>query len=911
MATSLFPPGASDVLYVIDLSNYVLRAYHAISELHAPSGEPTHAVHGMVNMLDRLLRTQKPQLLAVAMDSGRETFRKEIYPEYKANRPPSPPDLRQQLQRCEQIVAARGLPIFKQAGVEADDLIATLVERTLAMNLRVVIAAADKDLMQLVSPRVLLWDTLRNKVFGPPEVEERFGVRVEQVGDLLGLMGDSSDNIPGVPHIGPKTAKDLLNQCGTLAGVYDHLDEIKSKAVRKTLSEHREQAFLSRRLVELKRDCPIQCDVESLRPGKPNDTELTRIYAELGFIRQLNLLEPSSPLPSANSTASSLPAATPAPKLDPKLTTIFHEADLNRLVELARTTKQLALETFTTEIQRTAEIVGIALLAGPEEVFYLPVGHRYLGVPQLLGSEPIRRILGPLLADPSIRKRAYDLKRCAVDLSSFGLNLQGFDFDVKLSSYLLDPDGSHELTAVVSAELGVQLPARATLLHPSRGQRLDASELPIDIAARQLTSEVTHTAALFERLEPRLADVGLVPLLREMELPLAQLLAELEGVGVLIDTSKLALLGKRCELLLADLEKRAHALAGHEFNVNSPRQLETVLFDEFKLKPLKRTKTSRSTDHETLESLADEHPLPALILELRQYSKLKGTYIDALPLLVRPKTGRVHTRWEQAVAATGRLSSIDPNLQNIPIRTELGRDIRAAFVAPPGHVLVSADYSQIELRVLAHLSNDQVLLEAFGTGQDIHTRTAMEIFELGADEVTREHRTRAKAVNFGVIYGQGDSGLAKSLGISRAEAGSFIAAYFRRHAGVQRFMNETLESARAGEAVRSLLGRRRLVPDISSGNRAKRLAAERIAMNMPIQGTAADLLKLAMLALRTPVTAGTKMILTVHDELVFEVPEGEVEEAEAKIKHTMESVYALKVPLVVDVGHGGNWKDAH
>ncbi len=914
MATSLFPVGADDVLYIVDLSSYVLRAYHAISELHSPTGEPTHAVHGMVNMLDRLLRTQRPRLLAVAMDSGRDTFRRDIYPEYKAHRPPSPPDLRQQLMRCEQIVEARHFPIFKQVGVEADDLIASIVESTLSQNLRIVIVAADKDLMQLVSPRVILWDTMRNKVFGPPEVEERFGVRVEQLGDLLGLMGDTSDNIPGVPHIGPKTARDLLVQFGTLAEIYAKLDQVKAKGVRITLTGHRDQAFLSRQLVELKRDCPVNVTLENLQLGRPDEALLAKIYEELGFARQLSLLDAPHPTAKTTTAASNTSSERNAPVAafpEPRLTTVFQEEDLQRLVLAAQASRKLVLETFTTEVNRASELVGLALLADLSEAFYVPLGHRYLGVPKLLAPDRARQILGPLFADPTVRKQAYDLKRCAVDLQAFGLSFEGFDFDVKLSSYLLDPDGNHDAAAIVSSELGRVIPTRAALLHPGRGQRRDAAEISVAEAAQQLSSDVTHTAALVERLEPRLNDANLQKLLDEMELPLAHHLAQLEAVGVLIDTAKLAELSKRCELLIADLEKRAHEMAGREFNANSPRQLEAVLFDDFKLKPVKRTKTSRSTDHETLESLADEHPLPGLILELRQYAKLKGTYIDALPQLVRPTTGRVHTRWEQAVAATGRLSSIDPNLQNIPIRTELGRDVRAAFIAPPGFALVSADYSQIELRVLAHLSNDAVLVDAFRTGQDIHTRTAMEIFELGEDEVTREHRTRSKAVNFGVIYGQGDSGLAKSLGISRAEAGNFIAAYFRRYEGVRHFMNQTLEQARAGETVRSLLGRRRLVPEISSGNRAKRLAAERIAMNMPIQGTAADLLKLAMLALRTPPTPGTRMILTVHDELVFEVPEAELAEAKLNIQKTMETVYPLNVPLVVDVGHGRNWKEAH
>jgi DNA polymerase-1 len=476
---------------------------------------------------------------------------------------------------------------------------------------------------------------------------------------------------------------------------------------------------------------------------------------------------------------------------------------------------------------------------------------------------------------------------------------------------LLDPEADHTLLKLADRELGVALPAYDAVTRKVRGQQLDLEAVAVEEATTYAAAHADVCYRLWQRLAPRIEDEGLKRLLDDLELPLNALLADMERLGVLVDTARLGELGKVCQATLERLELEAHRIAGRPFNLASPRQLETLLFDECGLKPLKRTKTSRSTDAATLESLAEEHELPKVILEHRQVAKLKGTYIDALPALLNPKTGRIHTRWEQAVAATGRISSTDPNLQNIPIRTELGRLIREAFIPRPGHKLVSADYSQIELRVLAHLSQDAVLLDAFRTGQDIHTRTAMEIFEVSADGVTREMRTKTKAVNFGVIYGQGDSGLAKSIGISRAEAATFIAAYFRRYEGVRRFMQRTLESARDGETVQSLLGRRRLVPDIKSGNRARRLAAERIAMNMPIQSSAADLLKLAMLAFREPVTPGARMILTVHDELVFEVPDAEVADAKARIKQAMESVHPLDVPLLVEVGEGDNWNAAH
>jgi DNA polymerase I len=929
--TQLFPAAAPDVLYIVDLSSYVLRAYHAIAPLSSPTGEPTHAVHGTVSMLERLVRQCRPALLAIAMDSGRVTFRKEIYDEYKANRPPAPADLKQQMARCEQIVRAFNIPIFKQDGVEADDLIASAVRRAAAHDLKVVIVAADKDLMQLVSERTIMWDTMRDRVFGVPEVEERFGVRIDQLRDLLALTGDTSDNIPGVPSVGPKTAKELLNEFDTLQGVYDRIDQLKKKGLKDKLIENREKAFLSQRLVTLKEDCPVEIDTEHLRYGGRDVPALKALYAELGFQRQLQALS-NEPEGGANGAQASLnlPGSQPVPATGmapissasknasvapvgaPEISVITTKEALSALAEELTQAGQfsIAVETSSPNTLRSA-LVGIALSVREGQAVYVPVGHRYMGCPKQLTLAEVREILGPLLADEKLGKVSLDLKRVDVILSHAGFGFAGYAFDATLAAYLLDPESRNEREPLVQRELGVVPTSYDSLTKKKRGQTLDFDELSIEEASQFVGASAVFAYHLRQRLEPRLQEDGLDKLLRDIELPLAVVLARMEERGVLVDTAHLGSLGRDCEREIQRLEAEAHRIAGRAFNVNSPRQLETLLFDEIGLKPLRRTKTSRSTDADTLEALADAHPLPKVILEIRQVSKLKGTYIDALPQLLNPTTGRIHTSWEQAVAATGRLSSTDPNLQNIPIRTELGRKIRQAFVPPPGYLLVSADYSQIELRVLAHLSQDAVLLDAFRTGQDIHTRTAMEIFELREEELTREHRTRAKAVNFGVIYGQGDSGLSKSLGIARAEASSFIAAYFRRYEGVRRFMNETLERARAGEAVRSLLGRRRLLPTIRSANRAERLAAERIAMNMPIQGTAADLLKLAMLALKEPPTPGARMTLSVHDELVFEVPEAEVPEAEAKIKAAMEHVCELAVPLTVEVGHGANWNDAH
>ncbi len=917
MPSELFPAGAPDVLYVVDLSSYVLRAYHAIAPLTSPSGEPTHAVHGTVAMLERLLRERRPALFAIAMDSGRATFRSQIYPQYKANRPPAPDDLKQQLRRCEEIVRAFNVAIWKCDGVEADDLIATGVQQARAQGLRAVIVAADKDLMQLVSPEVVMYDTMRERVFGVPEVEERFGVSVAQVGDVLALTGDTSDNVPGVPSVGPKTAKELLVAYGDLAGIYQNLDKITRKALREALTNHKEQAFLSRELVKLKADCSIEVTRESLSRPARDVQKLAAIYAELGFQRLQQGLAGEAAGASAASPSSAPAKPQPKPVVEPDVTAIDYKlvreaSELTALVNAVEQRGRVAVELFCDVPSPTrGRLVGVAVSTAPGVAYYVPLVQHGLAAPKPIAPDTARAELSRLFSSEKLRKSGFDIKRNAVIAKNAGYEFAGAGFDASLAAYLLDPEQRNDQKTLFQRELGLVTTGYDELTKRARGQTLRFDEVPIEEALAYAASCADHVQRLEERLSERLGEEGLADVYRKIELPLSSVLAEMEVLGVLVDTSVLSALGRDCDRELVRLEAEAHKIAGREFNVNSPRQLETLLFDELGLKPLKRTKTSRSTDAATLEALSDQHPLPAVVLEIRQLSKLKGTYIEALPLLVSARTGRIHTSWEQAVAATGRLSSTDPNLQNIPIRTELGRKIRAAFVAPEGYAIVSADYSQIELRVLAHLSQDPVLLDAYRTGQDIHTRTAMEIFELDASQVTREHRTRAKAVNFGIIYGQGDSGLAKVLGIPRAEAGSFIAAYFRRLEGVRRFMNRTLDEARQGQAVKSLLGRRRLLPNISSANRAERLAAERIAMNMPIQGTAADILKLAMLACAKPVTKGARMVLSVHDELVFEVPLAEVEEAKVEIRRRMQGVCELDVPLVVDVGAGADWNSAH
>jgi DNA polymerase-1 len=928
MATPLFEPGALDVLYIVDLSGYVFRAYHAIAPLNSPAtGEPTQAVYGTVAMLEKMVRTRRPAMLAVAMDSKGPTFRKDIYQEYKAHRPPQPPDLGQQMARCREIVDAFAIPVFHQDGFEADDLIAAAVAQARARKWRVVIVSADKDLMQLVGDDVVLWDTMRDKVFGTAEVLERFGVPVAQVRDWLALTGDTSDNIPGVPSVGPKTARDLLVEYGDIDGIYANLDRIERKALREKLRDNEEAARLSQHLVTLRADVPCTFEPEKLRYGGRDVSRLKQLYSELGFTRQFAALEtePEPSLPAAapaerpragvgEQTGFAFAAETkpvaPQPSSLAPTRTILDAAALDQVRSaLGGGTFSIVAET-STQTPMRGVLVGIGL-STKSESFYLPLAHRYAGAPASLDVNVVRTALGPLFADPKVPKVCHDGKQVKVALGRAGFTLAGVTFDTMLASYLVDPEASHALEELAPREIAAAVVSPTTLVPKVKGREVGFDEVSVEQAAPVIGARAGAVRRLSERLSDKLGEERLTDVLTRIELPLSDVLADMERVGVLLDPSQLRLLGERVEKQLVELEREAHRIAGREFNVHSPRQLEALLFDELSLKHVRRTKTSRSTDADTLEVLAEQHELPKVILDIRQLSKLKGTYIDTLPTLLHPETKRIHTRWEQAVAATGRLSSSDPNLQNIPIRSELGREIRAAFIAPPGHLLVSADYSQIELRVLAHLSKDPVLVDSFRSGQDVHTRTAIEVFGVKADEVTAEMRRRAKAVNFGIVYGQGDSGLAKSLGIARAEAASFIAAYFRKYEGVRRFMSEVLESARAAGSIRTVFGRRRMVPDIRSENRARRLAAERIAMNTPIQGTAADLLKLAMLAFEQPPTPGARMVLTVHDELVFEVPEAEVDAAAQRIRTAMESVHPLEVPLVVDVGRGKNWSDAH
>jgi DNA polymerase-1 len=907
-ATALFPKGADDVLVLVDLSAFVFRAYHALMPLSSPSGEPTHAVYGTVTMLERLITQFQPKMLAFALDSGRATFRQKLYPKYKANRPEPPEDLVVQLVRVTTIVSAMSHLVWQCPGFEADDIIATTVRQAREQGLRVLIVGADKDLMQLVGGDVILWDPSRDKIVGPPEVQEKLGVNVSQVGDWLSLTGDSSDNIPGVPGIGPKTACELLRAYGDLDGIYAHLGEIARKKVREQLSEHQALAYLSRQLVTLHDDCGAQLDKAKL-VWQGRDTERLRVlYDELGFQKLLTALGPRSSTltkTSEDSPSIAAPRTTIEVAAGYEAYWVESESSLAELLSAAEKQPSVALMLHRVDDTQTrSPWAWLSVAHGLHESHVVPLVPSLLGGPQPLRQELVASRLAEFARRHSSKIATHGSRRLWLALQAENIDEFSLDMDTELASYLLDPQADHELMQVSGRVLGPDSPFAKSPTSTRGSEDLDARK-------RTLASEVQAIFRTAHLLQDRLSGEGLTKLMAEIELPLSRTLARMQRHGVAVDCSHLATLGSHMRGELARLEAEAHRVAGRAFNMQSPRQLETILFDELGLKPLRRTKTTRSTDAKTLEALIDEHPLVPLVLEHRHIAKLEGTYVHTLPTLVDTQSGRLHTSWEQTSTATGRISSVDPNLQNIPIRSELGRSIRQSFVAPPGHVLMSSDYSQIELRVLAHLSQDPLLLESFQSGTDVHQRTAMAVFGVPAESVTPEMRRRAKAVNFGVIYGQTDAGLARALSIPRAEASSFIATYFQRHEGVRRYMNELLARAREGQAVYSLMGRRRLLPQISSSNRSVRLAAERMAMNMPIQGTAADLLKVAMLRLDKPPSKGSKMVLTVHDELVFEVPEDERAEAQEVLRDAMQSVATLAVPLVVEIGVGRNWMQAH
>lgn len=894
----------SKTLYLIDGSSYIFRAFYGVRQaLSNSSGLPTNALYGFVTMLQKVVRDERPDYLVVAFDSKEKTFRHDIYPEYKANREAPPEDLVKQFPYFEPIVKAFNISSVKIPGYEADDIIGTLARMGEEGGLEVTIVSGDKDMMQLINPNIAMLDTMKNKKFGPDDVVEKFGVGPDKVIEVMGLMGDSSDHIPGVKGVGPKTASELIRKYGSIQGLYDRLDEIDKVKLKEKLEADREKAFLSRRLVTIDRNMQLACRIDEMAVRAPDNQALSELFGELEF---------TSLMPDM--TGESSDGATAIPVIDRSYQSILDEKQFESLLSQLRSVKEFALDLETTSKRPVkAEAVGISFSFKEGEACYLPVGHNYLGVPRQLDRKEVFQRLKPILEDPNIGKCGQNIKYDLIVLAREGIDLKGITFDSMLASYVLDPSRrGHGMDDLAREFLGEKTITYKEVV--GTGQKeIGFEQVDIERATEYAAEDADITWRLTGVLRPKLRGDDL-KLFNELELPLIEVLAEMEMNGVFLDGKHLENLSRTMDKQLRGFEKEIFALAGEEFNINSPKQLAVILFEKLKLPTTKKTKTGYSTDVSVLEDLSMQHELPDKILSYRQLGKLKSTYADALQQDVFKKTGRVHTSFNQTVAATGRLSSSDPNLQNIPIRTEMGREIRKAFIAEGDGMLLSADYSQVELRILAHLSQDKALIDAFEKGEDIHTRTAAEIFRKPLHEVDGETRRLAKAVNFGVVYGLSAFGLSRQLKISPRDAKQFIDQYFELYRNVKIYMEETIESARKSGFTITMMNRRRYMPDLHSKNRQVRESAERVAINTPVQGSAADLIKLAMINLSRELRRGkfkSRMILQVHDELVFECPVSEKGKMLELVRKEMEGVIKLRVPLVVDIGWGKNWNEAH
>ncbi len=886
-------------LLLVDASSSIFRAFFAIPALTNSAGVPTNAALGFTTMLQKLLRESRPDYVAVVWDSPGPKRRKAVYPAYKATRESTPDDLRAQFPWIRKIVDAYRLAALEFDGEEADDVIAALARSAERAGLVVEIASTDKDLMQLVSGDVTLVDTMRDRRFGPKEVEERFGVPPAQMLDLRALIGDASDNIPGVKGIGEKGAAQLLREHGTLEALLAHPDAISNKRAREALRSGAEMARLSRELSRLREDLPVAFDPEAMARREPDSAALAALFRALGFKRLLDEID--APDPGG-------PVAAAADAADPTTRVVGAGAELGALaLDLSRA-PSLALEVaLEPDDAMRGELVALALAGSAHDAVLIPARGGDVGA--------VLETLRGLLEDPERRFVGSDLKRAAIALERRGVRVSGALRDVAVAAYVANPAQPVDRPDILAKTYLGQSFMLAEDRFGRGAKRRPLDQVPDAELAAQLGSQAALDQALAPALERELERTEQREVYEQIEVPLVGVLARMELAGVRIDEAKLVELGKRLEHELEASTQRIHALAGEAFNIGSPKQLQTILFEKLALPPTKKTKTGFSTDESVLEELALSHELPREILAHRQLAKMKSTYVDALPTLVHPETGRIHSTFSQTVAATGRLSSSRPNLQNIPIRSALGQEIRAAFVPAEGRVLLSADYSQIELRIMAHLSQDPELVKAFREGADIHVRTASQVFGTPEAEVTPEQRARTKAINFGIIYGQSGFGLARTLGISQSEAREQIEAYFARYPGVRSFIEAAIESAREAGYARTLAGRRRYLPDLRSQNRPVRQAAERMAVNSVIQGTAADVIKRAMVQLDADLRAGAvpsaRMILQVHDELVFEVAPGDLAALREKVLTRMQNAAELSVPMVVHVGSGPNWLAAH
>ncbi|NHN38789.1 DNA polymerase I [Pseudomaricurvus alcaniphilus] len=912
-------------LVLVDGSSYLYRAFHALPPLTNSKGKPTGAVKGVISMLRRLHKDYPDSVVAVVFDAKGKTFRDEIFAEYKAQRPPMPDDLRVQVEPIHAIIRAMGLPLLVVDGVEADDVIGTLARQATEQSLEVVISTGDKDMAQLVSEHVTLVNTMTDSRLDLAGVEEKFGIPADRVIDYLALMGDKVDNIPGVPGVGEKTALALLQGLGSLDNIYANLEAVRelgfrgAKKMPEKLAEHKQSAYLSYELATIKTDVELEAGPQDLVPGEEQREQLLNLFQELEFKTWVRELQPDEAAAATVDQGGDTSATAGAAVFDAAVEyeTLLDKAAVQRWVERLSQAELFAFDTETTSLDyMVARVVGVSFAVQPGQAAYLPFGHDYIDAPEQLDEAWVWQQLRPLLEDPARKKVGQNLKYDQSVLANHDITLRGITFDTMLESYVLDSVGSrHDMDTLAEKHLDHKT-IHFQDIAGKGAKQLTFNQISLEQAGPYAAEDADITLRLHQTLIPRLQEVPtLMRVFSEIEVPLLSVLSRVERTGALIDSNLLGRQSQEISERLLALEKQAFDLAGEEFNLGSTQQLGRILFEKLQLPVIKKTpKGAPSTAEEVLQELALDYPLPKLLIEYRGLAKLKSTYTDKLPAMVNPTTGRVHTSYHQAVTATGRLSSSDPNLQNIPIRTEEGRRIRKAFIAPPGYKIVAADYSQIELRIMAHLSADPGLQSAFANGLDVHKATAAEVFGVALEQVTPEQRRSAKAINFGLIYGMSAFGLAKQLHVGRNEAQQYIDRYFDRYPGVKDYMNRTRTEAAENGFVETLKGRRLYLPEINSRNGMRRQAAERTAINAPMQGTAADIIKLAMLDVDSWLQGGSldaRMIMQVHDELVLEVAEGDLDAVCEGLRQRMEAAVSLDVPLLVETGIGDNWDEAH
>jgi DNA polymerase-1 len=911
-------------LLLVDGSSYLYRAFHALrqGDLRSAKGEPTGAIYVMLNMLRRLLKDAPADYVACVFDAKGKTFRDAVYPQYKANRPPMPDDLAVQIEPLKEAIVALGWPLLEIEGVEADDVIGTLARQAAADGMKVTISTGDKDFAQLVNDRVTLVNTMTNEVLDEAGVEAKFGIKPARFTDYLALVGDSIDNVPGVEKVGPKTAVKWLAQYGSLDDIMKRAPEVGG-SIGENLRKSLDWLPRGRELLTIKCDVPLPIGIGNLAL-RPRDTaKLAALFDRFGFKSLRRELEEGAPADAGDAAEPARPAAVePEPpaaaarKVSGHYETVTTEQQLDAWLGKVAGAELVAFDTETTSLdQMKAELVGLSLAVEAGAAAYVPLAHRYAGAPDQLDRAAVLARLKPWLEDARCAKVAQNAKYDMHVLANHGIRLAGGAHDTLLQSYLLESHQSHDMDDLAERHLGLKTISYDEVTGKG-ASRIGFEQVPVERATEYAAEDADVTLRLHQALFPRVqAEEKLAAVYRDVEMPLVAVLFSMERTGVLLDTRLLKELSREFGEKMKEIEGRAYEQAGQPFNLNSPRQIQEILFEKQGLKPLRKTPGGApSTDEDALQELALDHPLPQLILDYRGLAKLKSTYTDKLPLSIDPRTGRVHTNYGQAVAVTGRLASNDPNLQNIPIRTAEGRRIREAFIAPPGSVIVSADYSQIELRIMAHISQDAGLLKAFAAGEDIHRATAAEIFGMDPKDLGAEQRRYAKVINFGLIYGMSAFGLARQLGIERAAAQQYMDRYFARYPGVADYMKRTREAARATGYVETVFGRKLWLPEITSGSPPRRQGAERAAINAPMQGTAADLIKMAMIAVDrwlADARLKSRLIMQVHDELVLEAPEQELDAVRRELPRLMSSVAQLSVPLVVDVGAGPNWDKAH